>query len=116
MQCLVNQGSQVRSPASPEPLLVEPLGARHKIHTQTINPPGLVLVTAQEKPQQVIFLFVPHGSPSLCMKTCTVTNNLILLFTIFQPSFPSTVLRPGEEYTQETVYQFSIESPENSKR
>ena len=39
---LVNQGSQVRSPASPETLPVEPSGA-HKIHTQTINPPGPVL-------------------------------------------------------------------------
>lgn len=27
-----------------------------------------------------------------------------------EPSFPNTVLRPGEEYTQETIYKFSIAS------
>ena len=31
-------------------------------------------------------------------------------FFYFQPAFPNTVLRPGEEYTQETLYKFSITS------
>ena len=48
-------GSQVRFPASPGPHSVSLRCSRHIIHTQTINPPGPVLVTAQEKPQKVYF-------------------------------------------------------------
>ena len=47
--CLVNLGSQVRSPAFAEPLSMSLRVLRHKIHTQTKNPPGPVLVTTQEK-------------------------------------------------------------------
>ena len=54
MLCLVNQGSQVRSPASPEPISIESAGAP-VIFTQTINPPGPLLVKAQEKPQKHSF-------------------------------------------------------------
>jgi aldose 1-epimerase len=28
-----------------------------------------------------------------------------------QPAFPSTILRPGEEYRSRTIYTFSVEPP-----
>ena len=47
-------GAEVRSPASPEPLLVEP--SRTPIIKHTINPYGQLLVTAQEKATKSYFV------------------------------------------------------------